>query len=180
MTLHDEIVSGSVELGDAQRESFATKVARGVQKLRAYKEAFGDMAEDGDLAEVSVRSRATRLSQVSEVRDRIHFLRRERDESAAESLPDRWDARSLADVAVEATHALRDALRVCEADPSVPESARSAIRREAVRHAGRVHRAGAREHDHTLPRDGKVSAALAETLRDRLTLCTCGTGKERG
>lgn len=168
----DDITPGSNALPDAFDEAFAQAIARGQNKLEAFRDAYPD-ADDG-LGEdnSSVRSRAHRKAKRPEIAERITYLKEERARTATEALPERWDAAALASVAAEATEALTAALRACEADPNVPESARSSVRREAVRHAGRVHRAGAARPDVVLGDKGLTSSMLAEAL-DRLHLCQC-------
>lgn len=172
MTTDDDIIPGSLEL-PAFDEAFAQAVARGQDKLSAFRDAYPD-ADDG-LGEdnSSVRSRAHRRAKRKEIADRIAYHKEERARTATEALPERWDAHALGEVAREATEALTAALRACESDPNVPESARSSVRREAVRHAGRVHRAGAARPDVVLGDKGLTSSMLAEAL-ERLHLCTCG------
>lgn len=169
----EDIIEGSLPLGDVRHEAFAQAVARGADKVAAFRDSHDD-ADDG-IAEgsSSIRSRSHRLAKRVAVAARILFLKAERDAAASESLPQRWDTRALGIVAREATEALTAAFRACEADPSVPESARSAIRREAVRHAGRVHRAGATKQDRAdLPASGETSKMLAQAVTN-LRLCTC-------
>ncbi len=174
MTTNDDIIPGSQELPNAYDEAFAQAIARGQDKLSAFLNAYPD-AEDGlgDADNSSIRSRAHRKAKRPEIADRIPYLRAERDRAAMEALPERWNARALDEVAREATEALTAALRACEADQGVPESARSSVRREAVRHAGRVHRAGAARPNVVLSDKGSTSSMLAEAL-ERLYLCTCG------
>lgn len=173
MTTDDEIITGSLEL-PAFDEAFAQGIARGQNKLDALRDAYPD-AEDGlgDEENSSLRSRAHRKAKRREIVERIIYLKEERAAAATKkALPERWDAHALGEVAREATKALTAALRACEQDPNIPESARSAVRREAVRHAGRVHRAGASRPD-VVPGDkGLTSGMLAEAL-ERLHLCTC-------
>lgn len=168
----DDIISGSLPLRDEMDEAFCQAIVRGQNKVAAYKDAYPD-AEDGvGDGTSSVRSRAHRTAKRQEIADRIEFLRAERATAATESLPERWDAYALGEVAREATEALTAALRACEADPNVPESARSSVRREAVRHAGRVHRAGASRPDVVLGDKGLTSSMLADALQ-RMHLCQC-------
>lgn len=168
----DDITRGSIPLPDQQAEAFATRVAAGQKKTQVYRETHGDLAQDGDLVAVSVRSRAHRLSQRPAIAERIAYLKSERAQRVAGALPERWTGSALSEVAREATFALTAALRAAESDPNVPESARSAIRREAVRHAGRVHRAGAAKA--ALPETAGRSALQTLALAlSRLRLCGC-------
>jgi len=172
MTTDEIILPGSLELLDAFGEAFAQAVARGMKMVDAYRDVYPD-AEDGVGEDnSSVRSRAHRKAKRREVADRIEYLKAERDAAATQALPERWDAYALGEVAREATEALTAALRACESDPNVPESARSSVRREAVRHAGRVHRAGAARPDAVLGDRGLTSSMLAGAL-ERMHLCQC-------
>lgn len=115
---------------------------------------------------------AHRRAKRTEIAHRIEYLREERSLATTAELPGRWDAHALREVAREATAALTAALRACESDPNVPESARSSVRREAVRHAGRVHRAGASRPDVAQSDKGRTSSMLTAAL-ERLHLCNC-------
>lgn len=172
MTTDDDILPGSLELPDAFDEAFAQSVARGMKMLDAFRDVYPDADDGVGENNSSVRSRAHRKAKRPEVADRIAYLKAERDAAATQALPERWNAYALAEVAAEATYALQQALRACEQDPNVPESARSSVRREAVRHAGRVHRAGASRPDAVLGDRGLTSSMLAEAIQ-RMPLCTC-------
>lgn len=174
MATNDDIIPGSQGLLNEYDEALAHAIARGQDKLSAFRNSYPD-AEDGlgNADNSSIRSRAHRKAKRPEIADRITYLKAERDSTATEALPERWNARALGEVAREATEALTAALRGCEADQGVPESARSSVRREAVRHAGRVHRAGATRPNVVLGDKGLTSSILAEAL-ERLHLCTCG------
>lgn len=168
----DEIVTGSLTLS-AKEEQFARMISSGTNKVAAFKSSFPGAEEGIEAGTSSLRSRAHRLAKNSGIAARIHYLRQERERCASKALPERWTAVELSNVAKEATQALTAALRACEADASVPEAARAAVRREAVRHAGRVARAGAAAHHEYHPDFGTdLSSSLADAL-GRLQLCAC-------
>lgn len=173
MTTSDDILEGSLPLSDAQQESFALLLSSGVSKTAAYREVFGDLAEVGGIVEVSLRSRATRLSQREDVAHRVHYLRGERSKQF-DTAPEHLTEREVSALMDEAVASLRKCLLAAES-ARASASDLGHIRREIVTVAGYSERLSVDRGDRPTSIAGVPDNFLNEAL-ERLRLCTCEAG----
>lgn len=167
----EEIAKGSLPLADARNEGFAVAVASGARKTAAYRENFGDLAAEGEIVGVSLRSRATRLSQREEVAQRVHYLRGERSKQF-DTAPERLTEREVAALMDEAVASLRTCLIAAE-NARASSADLGHIRREIVTVAGYSERLSVDRADRPDISAGVTGTFLKEAL-ERLHLCTCG------